>query len=204
MKCISFVIAALHRTAHKNQPDAPNSLTFQQNECNETKLSEKDSTSPLTDETTTYDAYVLYNDENDELNTWIFDHLIVSLEKVHKIKLYLTSRDQNLGVYKIEEYVNAMQNSQKILILLTNDLSQKNMLNHHLHFVHEKHEMGYSHVLICQFEDIDETEFNGKFSSLHKLMKDHHCFDMREYDTWPSTKRDWIWQNIANKIKRKK
>jgi len=65
-----------------------------------------------------YDVFISYSDQEDE---WVTDHLLAELEqKAPRLNACFHQRDFKIGVSVIENIVSCMENSRKILLVLSN------------------------------------------------------------------------------------
>ena len=149
-----------------------------------------------------YDVFVLYNEHNDRLNTMIMNTIYPMLRD-HGLRAFVPIIDSTPGKIKWEEYGNAILKSRKILCLLTNDITENNLLKYLLGFGHcnDKYQPFYGHVVFCQFERIGEM-LSEWHVFRHMTENAIFYFGMEDYMAWSEERRELKRTRIAASIRK--
>lgn len=110
-----------------------------------------------------YDAFVAYNQDD---SIWVQDHLIPVLEEEHKLKLCIHERDFQPGVFINDNIVTCIEQSKKIILVLSNAFSSSGWCMFELKVAHSKHIEDQTELLVVMLEKIKGRNMNESMKTL--------------------------------------
>ncbi|XP_061195253.1 toll-like receptor 2 [Saccostrea echinata] len=139
-----------------------------------------------------YDVFVSYNSSD---SVWVISEMIPRLEKKEKMKLCLHERDFEVGKHIVDNIVDAIQNSRKVLIILSNRFAQSQWCQFESTMAQLRSiKSGEGAVIVIILENIHMQNMS---KSLHILMKTTTLIE------WTKDKRakEMLWNNVVSTIK---
>ncbi|XP_046355786.2 toll-like receptor 2 type-2 [Haliotis rufescens] len=135
----------------------------------------------------TFDAFVLYCDED---SLWVRNNLMMNLEERHGLKLCLHERDFTPGHYIVDNIIDSLQASRKVVMVLSNSFSQSPWCQFELTLVQKRsleQDEGYLVVVL-----LEEIHARNMTSSLYALLQ------TTTYITWPEQEEDrcMFWDRV--------
>ena len=149
-----------------------------------------------------YDAYVIYCETVDENINVVSRELRQALEDDRNFKIFFNGRDDNGGACKADEIIRGIEQSRKVIILVTPDLIKDDWCMFALHMVIEG---GYLENTVCILLQ-DNVDVLAMPKILFKLTGPYSGIRVIEYeaDVWHdegSDKQRLFYELIANFLK---
>ncbi|XP_019626110.1 PREDICTED: tetratricopeptide repeat protein 22-like [Branchiostoma belcheri] len=128
-----------------------------------------------------YDFFVIHSAKDEE---WVNYTLLANLEGEHRLKGCIADRDFELGKYVVDNITAAIEESAKVLVILTPDMVQSKWC---------KHEM--KNALHAKVEEGSETV-------IPVLLKDCEVPDEIKNITYLDARRHFDWDHLLRDIKK--
>ncbi|XP_062614777.1 toll-like receptor 2 [Saccostrea cucullata] len=139
-----------------------------------------------------YDVFVSYNSAD---SVWVISEMIPRLEKKEKLKLCLHERDFEVGKHIVDNIVDAIQNSRKVLIILSNRFAQSQWCQFESTMAQLRSiKNGEGAVIVIILENIHVQNMS---KPLNILMKTTTLIE------WTNDKRakEMLWESVVSTIK---
>ncbi|ESO87342.1 hypothetical protein LOTGIDRAFT_107312 [Lottia gigantea] len=137
-----------------------------------------------------YDVFVSYSAEDD----WVLDNLVPQLEGNEGMKLCIHERDFQPGRLIIDNIVESIENSRRVLIILSNNFARSEWCQFEMTLA-QKHVLHQAMEPLCVvlLEDIDSENMSN---SLHALLK------TTTYITWYNDAENihLFWDRLKNSL----
>ncbi|ESO87068.1 hypothetical protein LOTGIDRAFT_77937, partial [Lottia gigantea] len=120
-----------------------------------------------------YDVFVSYSGEDSD---WVLDKLVPNLEQDSNLKLCIHERDFQAGRLIIDNIVESIENSRRVLIILSNNFARSEWCQFEMTLA-QKHVLNRATepLIVVLLEDIDSENMSN---ALHALLK------TTSYITW--------------------
>nr|AIZ97750.1 toll-like receptor 13 [Cyclina sinensis] len=110
-----------------------------------------------------YDAFVAYNQEDSD---WVREHLLPVLEDEHQLKLCIHERDFRAGILINDNIVTCIEQSKKIIIILSNEFAKSGWCMFELRVAHSKHIEDEMELVVILLERINGRNMNNSMKTL--------------------------------------
>nr|WBP49899.1 Toll-like receptor protein [Mimachlamys nobilis] len=115
-----------------------------------------------------YDAFVAYNSTD---RVWVISKLREFLENQHGMKLCLHERDFNAGRLIVDNIVENIRQSGKVMLILSNEFAKSQWCQFETLLAQNRFfEEGASSLVLVMLEDVNNRYLNGPLSLLLKSM----------------------------------
>ncbi|XP_055956138.1 toll-like receptor 13 [Patella vulgata] len=136
-----------------------------------------------------YDVFVSYCVEN---SNWVFDNLVHHLEEDAHVKLCIHERDFLGGKLIIDNIIQHMENSRKILIILSNEFARRQWCQFEMSLAQNLVlDMSIESIVVVFLEEIEAVNMS---KSLHALLK------TTTYITWNGDVEGLFWERLKASI----
>ncbi|XP_055956135.1 toll-like receptor 13 isoform X1 [Patella vulgata] len=136
-----------------------------------------------------YDVFVSYCVEN---SNWVFDNLVHNLEEDAHVKLCIHERDFLGGKLIIDNIIQHMENSRKILIILSNEFARSQWCQFEISLAQNLVlDMSIESIVVVFLEEIEAINMS---KSLHALLK------TTTYITWNGDVEGIFWERLKASI----
>ncbi|XP_071080767.1 toll-like receptor 2 type-2 [Haliotis cracherodii] len=141
------------------------------------------------DQNCTYDGFVVYSPSD---TTWIIEHLIPCMEARNALKLCIHERDFDVGGAIVDNIVESVETSRKILIVLSINTLQSEWCQFEMNLAQRRAVGGTHTIVVVLLSDIPGRLFS---SSINAILEEHPCV------IWPApqedeTARDMFWEQL--------
>lgn len=141
------------------------------------------------DQNCTYDGFVVYTPSD---TAWIIEHLIPRLEERNALKLCIHERDFDVGGAIVDNIVESVETSRKILIVLSINTLQSEWCQFEMNLAQRRAVGGTHTIVVVLLSDIPGRLFS---SSINAILEEHPCV------IWPApqedeTARDMFWEQL--------
>ncbi|XP_067681748.1 toll-like receptor 1 [Haliotis asinina] len=137
----------------------------------------------------TYDGFVVYSPSD---TTWLTEHLIPCMEERNGLKLCIHERDFDVGGAIVDNIVESIEASKKILIVLSVNSLQSEWCLFEINFA-QRRAVGETHTFVV----VLLGNIPGRLisSSLRAMLEEHPCL------IWPAEQgdesaRDMFWEQV--------
>uniref|UniRef100_UPI00358F94E1 toll-like receptor 2 n=2 Tax=Myxine glutinosa TaxID=7769 RepID=UPI00358F94E1 len=137
-----------------------------------------------------YDAFISYSNSD---ASWVYDELLPRIETRHCICVH--ERDFTPGCWIIDNIMNSLENSRKVLFVVSRSFVNSQWCNFELYFAHQcSPGNAFNDLVLLLKERIDTESLPHRFCKLRKLLS------RRTYLEWPTekSKQMLFWQQLKN------
>ncbi|XP_061195254.1 toll-like receptor 2 [Saccostrea echinata] len=139
-----------------------------------------------------YDIFVAYNHAD---SIWFISELIPRLEKQEKLKLCLHERDFEIGKLIVDNIIDTVHNSRKVLIILSNAFARSQWCQFESTLAQSRSmNNGERSVIVIVKESINIKNMNKSLDALLKTTT---------FIEWPNDKtaKDMFWNRVVSAVK---
>ncbi|XP_053134663.1 toll-like receptor 2 [Hemicordylus capensis] len=140
-----------------------------------------------------YDAFISYSSSDAE---WVRRELLQRLEVASPAyRVCIHERDFTPGRWIIDNIIDNIENSRKIIFVLSHSFVDSEWCNYELYFAHQRAVgMGFEDVVLVVKEAIDPEALPNKFCKLRKMLS------KKTYLEWPaeSSRQAFFWVQLKS------
>uniref|UniRef100_A0A8C8RK39 TIR domain-containing protein n=1 Tax=Pelusios castaneus TaxID=367368 RepID=A0A8C8RK39_9SAUR len=141
----------------------------------------------------TYHAFISYSCSD---ATWVRQELLQRLESARPpYRICIHERDFTPGKWIIDNIIENIENSYKVIFVLSRSFVDSEWCNYELYFAHQRAVgLGYEDVILVVKEAIDPQSLPNKFCKLRKML------NSKTYLEWPSepSRQPFFWIQLRN------
>uniref|UniRef100_H3BE19 Toll-like receptor 18 n=2 Tax=Latimeria chalumnae TaxID=7897 RepID=H3BE19_LATCH len=141
----------------------------------------------------TYHAFISYSHSDAE---WVREELVPRLESCNPpYKICIHERDFMPGRWIIDNIIENIENSHKVIFVLSHNFVNSEWCNYELYFAHQRAiGQGFEDVILVVKETINPNSLPNKFCKLRKMLS------TKTYLEWPAepNRQPFFWMQLKN------